>query len=586
MQQGIEKSVLILSGLLLAVGFYITGLQCFWSDSEVWHMKISILQGDARAPFDYWIKPLFLIVLSGIYHLSEWLGVPHPDFGRWIFGLNGLLILCLGSQIVSYFHSEFRIKGIYFLLLGSSWIFLERGFRIRSDLLALSLFLVFLWVVIDGAKGLQFSRGRLGAVFGLFVLSVLVTPKSLLLFMCFLPFLYKIFLTQSLSLRNKVINLVLLCLAAFAGTSLLSESFFISLIRQKTYLQGSLMDAHGEIGIFNAYRWEHVVHFIYENPLICLPLVAKIFWILKNHKIWWGDGIWRSLDIGFLLLLPVLVLFPNRTPFFICSLAPLFMLFAFTGTEAWRVDFSHALSRFQKYIFIIIALSMVAGAYKMKNIILSHNNLEQKQLYEVLKAFSLSYPQKTIYDPAGLSPSPQALHYYLGPGDLESNRASALLISQVQPDIILAGQRILWTKPYLKQEFWKQYKDFSGHGVFQKGQIFESFKTHGKSRIVGYHQIEMKELTQALAHRGASILNPIWLLPLTNEGNGIPDVIFELEDGTGVTQTYKGLRPELVRKTHRVHFPEAMSHLLVFERIPFLLNQFQMSELLRYDPEL
>lgn len=582
----IERNILIASCFLLAIGFITTGLLCFWSDSEIWHLKISALQGDAREPYDYWIKPLFLLFMSVIYRLSEWVGVPHPEMGRWVFGLNGLLILFLGSRIVSRFHSGFRMAPIYFLTVGTSWIFLERGFRIRSDLLALSLFLLTLLLLVDGIKTKYFSRNRHLGLLVLFLLTIFVTPKSLLLFICFLPFLYKVFAALPKTQKGRVINLILLISAAIAGMSIASESFFISLIRQKVYLQGSLVDADGSMGLFSAYRWEHVINFLFENPFIWLPFLAKSIWIVKNWSGWWADRLWRNYDISFFLLVLLLVVFPNRTPFFICSLAPLFGLFVFSGTEYWNQRVWQALDRFRTPAYFLLTLTVLAGSYKMKDIGSNHNNLSQKQLYEVLKAFSVSYPEMTIYDPAGLSPSQGALHFYLGPGNLVSNQFSSERIVQAQPDIILFGQRMLWTKPYLKDGFLKQYKDFGGNGVYQKGLLLDPLPTTTKSRISGYHQVEMKEILRLHEGRANDIQSPIWILPLTREGNKLPEVIYELESGHGITQTSKGLLREMALKTKAVHIPEAATQLVVFERVPYLLGQFNMLALLRYDPEL
>ena len=583
---GTEKKLLLLGCFLLSVGFFITGLQCFWADSEIWHLKISSLQGDARNPYDYWIKPVYLIFLSVIYNLSDVFGTSHPNLGRWVFGLNGVALLTLGSMVVTRFYSSSKIASVFFLLVGSSWIWLERGFRIRSDLMATCLFLVFLLLVIDGLRNDRFSHRRLWVLFGLFVATIMVTPKSLLLFLCFLPFLYKVFLSLPLPLHNKVINLILLCLAAFVGMSIFSESFFISLLSQKTYLEGSLIDAGGEIGAFSQYRWEHVGNFLVENPLIWVLFFLKVFWIFRNWRDWVSQGVWRNLDISFLLLAPALVLFPNRTPFFICSLVPLFVLFLFSGTEKWIRTSAHNFHRYRKPIYVVVVLVLVAAGYKMDHILKNHNNLDQKQLYVVLKAFSEAYPQKTIYDPAGISPSRKAVHFYLGPGDLESNRTSSSLIRIFEPDIILAGQRLHWTKPHLDKEFLLKYRDFSRKGIFQKGHLMESMNSKTASRIKGYNRIEIKEVLDSALESDISPENNLWVLPLTREGAEIPDVIFELEDGSAIPQLEKGLKMEMVLKARYLHLPELAGSILVFEKTPYLLNEFNMSNLLRFDPEL
>lgn len=581
-----EKKLLLLGCFLLSVGFFITGLQCFWADSEIWHLKISSLQGDARNPYDYWIKPVFLMFLSVVYSLSELLGTSHPNLGRWVFGFNGVALLTLGSLVVTRFHSGYKLASVFFLLVGSSWIWLERGFRIRSDLMATSLFLVFLLLLLDGLRNDRFSHRRLWILFALFVTTVMVTPKSLLLFICFLPFLYKVFLGLPLALHNKVINLLLLCLAAFVGLSIFSESFFISLLSQKTYLEGSLIDAGGEIGAFSQYRWEHVGNFLAENPLIWMLFLLKLVWILRNWKDWSNQGVWRNLDISFMLLVPALILFPNRTPFFICSLVPLYVLFLFSGSEKWVRTFAHNFHRYRKPIYLVVGLVMATAGYKMNHILKNHNNLEQKQLYVVLKAFSEAYPQKTIYDPAGISPSRKAVHFYLGPGDLESNRTSSNLIRLLEPDVILAGQRLLWTKPYLSKDFLSKYKDFSGTGVFQKGHLLESMGSRTKSRIKGYHRIEIKEVLESAFESGTVPETNLWVLPMTREGGEISDAIYELDDGSAVPQLEKGLKMEFVLKARYLHVPELAERLIVFEKVPYLLNEFNMSRLLRFDPEL
>lgn len=580
------KKHLLLAGCFLFVGIFFTvGWQCFWADSEIWHLKIASLNGADREAYDYWIKPLYLVFLRAVYALSDIVQIPHPDMGRLIFIINGLLILFIGGSITINIKKSGTRSMLYMLFVGSSWIFLERGFRIRSDLLSLTLFLLFILFLCDGLNSKKIGKDLLVKLVLLSLMATLVTPKVSLLFLCFLPFMFEVYSTLPKNVKNTILNVVLIMIAGLVAFSIFSESFFISLLRQKTYLEGSLFDSGGRLGVFRLYRFEHVIAFVKENPLIWMAVIVKGYWILKNRDLWWKDSLQRSFDISCLLVIPLLLFFPNRTPFFICSLVPILMLVVFSGPTKWFEDMEKMFQRLQWITYGLVLGILFSVVYKVQAIVVDHNNSQQRMLYEVLKSFAVSYPDMVIYDPVGLSPAKNAVHYYLGPGDLISNKTTASLIEALKPDIILTGQRFAWAQRVMDKDFFRHYHDFTKNGLLQKGTSLEAFQSQEPSEIKELLKVDMQELMQKLLVQNHYSV-PLSIYPLTSKGNLIPDMFLEFDSKNLVPVPMAGMPLNLAYQAKYFHYPKAASELVIYERIPFLLGQFSMPQLLRFDPEL
>ena len=134
----------MLLSVVAIVSFTFSAIICFWADSEIWPMKISSFIGDPETPYNFWIKPAYMVFLNPIYHLSQFLPFSHMDAGRIVFLIGGLLSLWLGTRILSQQGVNKTFQFLYFLLILTSWIYLERGFRIRSDNLLTVFFLLLL----------------------------------------------------------------------------------------------------------------------------------------------------------------------------------------------------------------------------------------------------------------------------------------------------------------------------------------------------------------------------------------------------------------------------------------------------------
>ena len=136
----LEAKGLLLVSILTIAAFGALSLLTHWTFSEVYsvHTARYLFSGEYSRDFLFSLKPLFNLFLFVSFKISEWLSVYPMTLARFLFFLNGIGIVFLTWLIVRKQSNVFS-AALAVLILVSSPIFLERGFRVRSDLLVTTL---------------------------------------------------------------------------------------------------------------------------------------------------------------------------------------------------------------------------------------------------------------------------------------------------------------------------------------------------------------------------------------------------------------------------------------------------------------
>ncbi|NQY99499.1 MAG: hypothetical protein HRT45_02395 [Bdellovibrionales bacterium] len=469
---------LILVSLLL--NFVMLALLCFWADSEAWPVKISGLEGAERSFYDYTVKPLFLLLLKPIWGLSQIFAITHMDLARVLFALNGLLCIYLGQRVVKSLTASMLASQIYIVLLMTSTLYLERGFRVRSDHLATTLILIGLTLALSEAIRL---RTKLAVLVALVLISVGITPKSLLVWACMLPVFWDQLRVRSLN-RSELGWLV----PAWAVLFVVVVSIAVLGDRTVGHLAGYARDvfygSEGDLSPWSIARFQYVWAAAVENPvfttLVIFNLVPSLPGVSSGQQ---ASGI-RALRLCLWLLVGLVAVYPNRLPFFLASLLPLGLLTVVVST-----DWSGLKSQYLKPGSVgywatasVVSLHVVLFLWTSQNIYFNNNNFEQRQFLSDFTGYLSSSPNKRAYDPSGLLPNSNVDHLYLGPGQNAENKKIAGLLQSKGYDLFFLGQRFSWVLKSFSEDFIANTMVFHP-GVMVVGHPFEGRIEKGRIAI-------------------------------------------------------------------------------------------------------
>ena len=382
------------------------------------------------------LKSLYNLILFLSFQISSLFSLYPMTVARFLFFLNGLAIVFLIWLILRKKVDSFS-AALALLILISSPLFLERGFRVRSDLLATTLSLSSLAIVF-------FSKNKINYALLLLSATLLVTPKSIywLLFVGLLLWNE----LPKLQLKKNILPVFSILSAVFVITGFaLRDPFFLMAVKESaSFYWSSLKDTWG-FKVFPQSPWLYLPFFhisvsIIKNPLLFfLPLlkggfIFYRFFFLKQKN-------WNLSDISFFCLCMVLIFHPYQKPFFICALQPFFILAFFTDPQ-WKKISDHLFStNFRIFLLSTLYLfSILMIGLNLSLVIKKNNNLLQKKAIAKLNEFSLSIPHIKIYDPQALVFKGNVYQWY--------NKLYKEDKSEIKKQIVSHNIDIIYSIPY------------------------------------------------------------------------------------------------------------------------------------------
>ena len=405
-----------LFGLFFTAAFFYLSALSPWTETEIFPLHTSrFLFSENSHGFLFSLKPLFYFALWLCSLFSQSFSLFPMTAGRLLFALNGLLILALVYLCIKKKSDQWNaLLGL--LILASSCVFLERGFRIRSDLLLASLGLLAWLTALNTkqkapapsreAKYPPISSQRWDRLLALLGLLPLLSPKGLY-WLFFMPcFVRHELRGRAAPSRSFVVKRLLVFLS---GCALLSfafgDPFFIKAWSEAwlfyiTSLKEALQAITEWGGNKSLPQESHLFLFMEENPFLLLLLAGKMFFVTerafssKKEKREWSDA-------GFLILLGILLFHPQKKMFFLCALAP-FVVVSFFTDPKWILLGKKHYSRFFK-------TGLLAGAFLFGGFFVSSfalklyrgkNTFLQKEMMGGLNAFYKNSPSEwRIFDP-------------------------------------------------------------------------------------------------------------------------------------------------------------------------------------------
>ncbi len=442
-KNNLETKVFLFFGIFFFLAFQSLSQFSLWVETEIYPVHSSqYLFNEYAKHFLFALKPFFYLILYLSSLFSHLFSLFPMTGARFLFALNGLLILALMYFYIKKKTDKYNAI-LAVLMLASASIFLDRGFRIRSDLLSSSLSLTILWLTsnINQNKGNTKFYILIPLLFSL----LLISPKAI----------YWFFFTASLmfyDLKNKIPPFGLVVKTAFAVciafgclSFVFKDPFFLKSISKSINFYMLNMNFTWkfilEKGLIkNLTDFSHISLFIERNMILILLISTKFVFIIhsvfiaKKRK-------WDFSDLYFCLLLFFLLFHPQQKLFFLCALMPFFIISFFTDWQ-WRQWLKHTYSpQFKTFLLAgVFIYSFSYITYINYKIYMKKNNLAQKSLTRQLNHFYKDIePSVAIFDPTCIIYSRKTDCKYI-PDDIKWDKKFKPYLRKHNFDIVLASR--------------------------------------------------------------------------------------------------------------------------------------------------
>lgn len=460
-----------------------------WTFSEVYpvHTARYFFSGEYRGDFLFSLKPFYNFFLFLSFQVSNLFSLYPMTVARFFFFLNGVVIAFLTWIIVKK-KSDTLSATFALLILVSSPIFLERGFRIRSDLLVTALSLAALALAVFFRER-KISKGFL-YTFLILSLVFFITPKGIYWFIV-LSFLIwdELKPLGRKDLKKDILFLLSLVFTVFFVTGFaLRDPFFLMAIKKSgLFYWNNLQDLWGFFGKDTLNFWQfpsHTLIFISKNPhLIFFPLLKWVFIVFR--KFIYKEREWKLTDISFILLFLIFVFHPYQKPFFISAMQPLFLLAFFTDPFwiKWKNHLFSPISRTFLTGFLLVFAILMAG-FHLNFTIKRNNNFLQKAAFEKLNHFALDFPHVNIYDPQALLFKKPARHWYIGLYEEE--------VERIKKEILSHDIDVIYSSPWWNATVFRHWQvgktgwvDVGNHLQYRSWQkkLDKNFQASGRELI-------------------------------------------------------------------------------------------------------
>lgn len=416
----------------------------------MWAISSTRFFFSGREEFLFSVKPLFHFFLWVNFQVSQFLG-PFPiDLARVIWSLISIFCLYFTYEILKSKRVTFglRLLGIFLLLATSTWVY--RSGEVRSDILATFCLLFALYLRDRTSFSFLFFTT-------LFVISLLVSPKSILVWICCFPlFDFK------LRKQNSTFAFLILIILAGLGIYFLSPS----MLNAAQFFFSQFDAQKMGFAYWSITRMEHIVRFHQQNFLFALLLIGALLMSVRLLYTQAALPLERQALRALLLLLLLFYLYPDPLPFFLASLLPLILIPSLLILNTWKINLSPRL--IQIAVVLLSALSLYWHVHLYR-----HKNKEQRQVVEWAQK-ALGDNPLLVFDPTGILFSPNSIQWFLGPANHYNDNAIQL-IERESPEVILYTNKFHFLGGEGEKILADRYVKFST-SIYLRGLIWPSFK--------------------------------------------------------------------------------------------------------------
>lgn len=440
-----KQRVINFLSLLLGLIFVYLSLESFWTDSEMWATVVVKYMFQNDPSYAYAIKPLFNFILWANFKWAYFLDLHPMVTGRFLMGLNGLLLAYLVSRILFLLTKDRNAAFLGFILLFAFSTFVKRGGQIRSDLLVSTFIFLGIYYRI-----LKTEKRWLPLLF--WFLAMLISPKASLFS---IPLIIYLFFENLYSYKK----LFLYILVSLFISILLINPLRLALLNSWGFFIESFTEKGMGFGYFDPIRFIHVLRFLKENSILLAFLIGSLFvyYRCKTKQV-----IPKIVSIVALISFLILIFYPDRLPFLIASLLPFFCLYLVALLfSIWN----------KKWIYsIVIILSFTSFGYWSQDMVRNHSNEQQRFVADWLDQQLLVLPELSIWDPTGVLARSKAYYFFLGPAQVEDNFSTLHFIKEAKVDIFLYTAKAFYLEPELFPALRLNYYNIGG-GVYLKREL-------------------------------------------------------------------------------------------------------------------
>ena len=398
----LETKVFLFFIIFFCFAFQALSYFNLWTEQEVYSLHISqYLFSQYASEFLFALKPLFYSILKFSFSISSLFdGLPMTT-ARSLFAFNGLAILALLYFYIKNKTNRYNAV-LAVLFIASLNIFLDRAFRVRSDLLATSLSLLCLLLNLNIKA--QKDTWKFYILIPLLVFILLISPKGI-----YWIIFTSILLWHDMKKRPQPWLLAKATAFIFAFFCIVSwlfkDLFFIETFKQSTkfYLLNLKQTYHfieQNSWLSSLNELSHIGMFINRNPFLVLITCLKavfIFYSLvlsKNRK--------RDLsDLYFLVLIVILLFHPQQKLFFLSALSP-FLCLAFWTDSEWKKLITNTYSKsFKSFLmaFCFIYAFFYISYFNYKIYTIKSNTPQKITVKELNTFYKNTDPSIHILDP-------------------------------------------------------------------------------------------------------------------------------------------------------------------------------------------
>jgi len=429
----------------------------YFTDSEIFAMSSTRFLFD-RIPetSGTFLKPLFHLILYPVYSLSK----TNLDVYVYTRVLCAFCVLFCIYFLIRIFKSlepnQLNILLFTILSLICSYQFIIWYPTYRSDSFAAPFLLAAFYYILNYS---EFSQTK--KIFFFQFLAFLVTPKSILLI--FIQIILLLFLERRRFSIKKALFLPIMIGVLFL-TVLLLDNFYFQLFKYSRQYFLSLSHL-GNLFAFNKDSFSHLFMFLKDDYIFVILFVLCLITLTWNFK---ANQKTRLLVIyGFLSLL-LLILYPDKLPFFISSFLPIFAIIIYSALSRLSILYPRLMSLTLLCVFTPI---LIYNHLQARNFIIkSFNNHNQYKLIKQMES-SIVRPLN-YYDALGILPLKNPLLGFLGPGQEEINKLTFERIKMKSPDAILGSGRLISMSQDFKNWIFENYI-LTPNGIFIRKNLME-----------------------------------------------------------------------------------------------------------------
>ena len=446
--------------LLAGLGFIVLSLLCFLSintyitDSEIWAVSSSKDFPFAFERSSYFLKPLFHMYLKVpfLFELSSW---NTHLFARIQFALFGGAIALLTFLIGIKVGGNKKVGFISLFLFCTSSLFISRGFRIRSDLMAAFFFYLCLYLSFCNLNKKWLSVFYTGSLCAM----ILSTPKSI--FMALLLFFRRGSKVKEVRFDEKTVRPLFLLGYGTLCIFFLFPYFKNSLVDIYQYILVSFTGSNSNY--MNKADFFHVNLFVRRNFIFFIGIVLSF---LLNYFFYRGEKKQKNWYVITLLATLVVILYPNKRPFFLLSYLPIYAVSTGLLVEGLqRVSLKINEVKTLRITLAVLIFAVLWGTFKNLKVNLNHKSDEQKVLTTEFEKYFDEHKTRNYYDAFGVLPRRKFVAGFIGPEDTNRKVERLEKVLQENPELFLYTGKVALQKNYLRPFLLKNYIQL-GHSIW------------------------------------------------------------------------------------------------------------------------